>query len=97
MVKIWDYIAVSSRLFSEAIAQDPFQDALDYEGPYFAAHGGRDRNHPQEKSVELVAARQKLGKSAIGYFPESSGHKFLAPDIRDTLNQKTLDFFKASL
>lgn len=97
MVKIWDGIPVSARLFSEAIGLDPYQDALGFKGPFFAAHGGRDRNHPQEKSIELVAERKKLGLPAQGYFPERSGHKFQVPEDWNELNQKTLDFFKASL
>lgn len=97
IIKIWDDIAVSDRLFSEAIACDPFQDALEYGGPFFAAHGGRDHNHPQEKSIELVEKRRALGLPAEGFFPADSGHKFMATQDRELLNQKTLDFFKAAL
>jgi dipeptidyl aminopeptidase/acylaminoacyl peptidase len=97
IVRIWDGIGVSARLFSEAIACNPFQDALDFGGPYFAAHGGRDRNHPQEKSMELVQKRQSLGRPAEGFFPPSSGHKFQNPQDRERLNAMTLDFFRRSL
>jgi len=96
-VKIWDDIEVSSRLFSEAIACNPYQDALDFAGPMFLAHGGRDRNHPQNKSIELVADRKALGKIAEGFFPERSGHKFQVPEDWKLLNEKTFDFFKANL
>jgi dipeptidyl aminopeptidase/acylaminoacyl peptidase len=97
VIRIWDNIAVSVRLFKEAIGCDPFQDALNFPGPYFAAHGGRDRNHPQAKSIELVEARKKMGRPAEGYFPPASGHKFQVAEDWKLLNQKTLDFFKESL
>jgi dipeptidyl aminopeptidase/acylaminoacyl peptidase len=97
IVRIWDGIAVSARLFSEAIANDPFRDALDFKGPFFAAHGGRDRNHPQEMSMELVERRLALGRPAEGFFPANSGHKFQASEDRNMLNARTLDFFRRSL
>lgn len=97
LVRIWGNIAVSHRLFKEATEQDPFQDALDFKGPLFVAHGGKDRNHPQSKSIELVAKRAERGLPVESYFPENSGHKFQPAEDREILNQKTLDFFKASL
>ncbi|MES2201841.1 MAG: alpha/beta fold hydrolase [candidate division FCPU426 bacterium] len=97
ILKIWDQIPVSERLFSEAIATDPFADALAFPGPLFAAHGGRDRNHPPEKSAELVAERRALGLPTESFFPEASGHKFLNEPDHGQLLEKTLAFFKASL
>ncbi len=97
LVKIWDEIPVSSRLFSEAIANDPFGDALAFKGPFFAAHGGKDQNHPPAKSRELVAKRQELGRPAEGFFPEKSGHKFRVAEDWEALCAKTLAFFQASL
>jgi dipeptidyl aminopeptidase/acylaminoacyl peptidase len=97
IIRIWDGIAVSVRLFKEAIGCDPFQNALDFPGPLFAAHGLKDRNHPPEKSAELVAKRQALGRPAEGFFPPLSGHKFQDPAVRLELNQRTLAFFKAAL
>jgi predicted acyl esterase len=97
MVRIWDEIPVSESLFDQAIALDPFTDVLDFKGPYFAAHGGRDRNHPQEKSIEAVELRLARGLPSEGYFPSLSGHKFQIPEDQALLVKKTLSFFKASL
>jgi len=97
MVRIWDEIPVSESLFNQAIANDPFTNVLDFKGPYFAAHGGRDRNHPQEKSIEVVEARLARGLPSEGFFPASSGHKFQVPEDQALLLEKTVDFFKASL
>jgi dipeptidyl aminopeptidase/acylaminoacyl peptidase len=97
IVRIWDGIGVSERLFSEAVGCNPYQEALQFPGPFFAAHGARDRNHPQEKSIELVAARKALGRQAEGFFPERSGHKFQVKEDWDRLQALSLDFFKRSL
>jgi dipeptidyl aminopeptidase/acylaminoacyl peptidase len=94
---IWDGILVNRRLFTEAVDLDPYQAALDYPGPFFVCHGGKDRNHPQANSVALAAARQSAGLPVASYFPPLSGHRYHHAGERATRDALSAAFFKASL
>lgn len=94
---IWDGILVSERLFSEALDHDPFSAALGFSGPFFVCHGGKDRNHPQARSVELAQARQAAGRSVASYFPAQSGHRYHEPAERAQRDALSAAFFASSL
>lgn len=94
---IWDGILVSERLFSQALRHDPFEAALAYSGPFFVCHGGKDRNHPQTRSVELVQARQAAGRGVAAYFPAGSGHRYHDPVERGRRDALTAAFFASGL
>jgi dipeptidyl aminopeptidase/acylaminoacyl peptidase len=94
---IWDGILVNRRLFTEALEMDPYQAALAYAGPFFVCHGGKDRNHPQARSLELAAARQAAGRPVASYFPPQSGHRYHHAGERATRDALSAAFFKASL
>lgn len=94
---IWDGVLVNRRLFSEALAHDPWQAALDYAGPFFVCHGGKDRNHPQARSVELAAARQAQGLPVASCFPPLSGHSYRHDAERRLRDELSAAFFGASL
>jgi dipeptidyl aminopeptidase/acylaminoacyl peptidase len=94
---IWDGILVNRRLFSEARAHDPFADAAAWPGPFFVCHGGKDKNHPQARSVELAAARQAAGLPVAACFPPRSGHHYHEPGERALRDRLTAAFFRASL
>jgi dipeptidyl aminopeptidase/acylaminoacyl peptidase len=94
---IWDKILVNRRLFTEALAVDPYEAALAYGGPFFVCHGGKDRNHPQANSVGLAAARQAAGRPVASYFPPLSGHRYHHAGERATRDALSAAFFKASL
>ena len=94
---IWDGILVSERLFSEALGQDPFAAALAYAGPLLVCHGGKDRNHPQEASLELAAARGAAARPVASWFPPSSGHRWHVDQDRRIRDALGAAFFQASL
>lgn len=94
---IWNGILVSQRLFSEARARDPYASALAWPGPFFVCHGGRDKNHPQARSVELAAARQTAGLPVAACFPPQSGHHYRDEAGRALRDALTAAFFRASL
>jgi dipeptidyl aminopeptidase/acylaminoacyl peptidase len=94
---IWDGILVSRRLFSEAVVKDPYAAALAWEGPFLVCHGGKDRNHPQARSVELAAARQAQARPVVSYFPPLSGHRYHHPGERRLRDSLTAAFFGSSL
>ncbi len=94
---IWDGILVSERLFSEALAHEPYAAALAFPRPFFVCHGGKDRNHPQARSVELAQARQAAGRSVASYFPALSGHRYHEPSERAQRDALTAAFFASSL
>lgn len=94
---IWDGVLVSRRLFTEAITQDPYAAAVAFEGPCFVCHGGKDRNHPQARSVELAAARQAQARPVASYFPPLSGHRYHAAPERRQRDALTAAFFGSCL
>lgn len=91
--KIWDDIAVSSRLFSEALSHDPYQAAIDFPRNVFFCHGGKDRNHPQFRSIDAAAERLKASRPVATYFPPQSGHRFLPDGERRLRDNLTAAFF----
>lgn len=95
--EIWDGIRVSSRLFSEALDHDPYASALAYAGPFFVCHGGKDRNHPQARSLELAEARSRAGLPTESYFPAHSGHRYHDPAERAQRDALTAAFFARCL
>lgn len=95
--EIWDGILVSERLFGEALAHDPWQAALDFPGPFFVCHGGKDKNHPQSRSVELAEARQRAHKHVVSFFPPQSGHRYHNAEERAMRDALTAAFFASSL
>ena len=95
--KIWDDIAVSRRLFSDALLHDPYQAAVDLPVPVFFCHGGKDRNHPQSRSAEAAAERLQANRSVATYFPPLSGHRFLPDAERKLRDRMTAAFFNALL
>ncbi len=97
LIKIWDNIPVSIRLFDEAIASQPMNDALAYRGPMFLAHGMRDKNHPPSKSVELAGLRQAAGRKTETYFAERCGHLFQVPEDKARLEELCANFFQENL
>lgn len=94
---IWDGILVNERLFSEAVDLDPMAAAEAWTGPFFLCHGGKDRNHPQARSVELADARQAKGLPVASYFPPLSGHRYHHAPERATRDALSAAFFSASL
>jgi dipeptidyl aminopeptidase/acylaminoacyl peptidase len=94
---IWDGILVSRRLFTEAVVTDPYAAALAYDGPFLVVHGGKDRNHPQARSVELAAERQARGLPVSACFPPMSGHRYHHEGERRLRDALSAAFFKASL
>jgi alpha-beta hydrolase superfamily lysophospholipase len=97
LARIWDNIAVSRRLFSEAILLDPYQAAVDLSVPVLFCHGGKDRNHPQQRSAEAAQARLEAGRPVATYFPPLSGHRFLHPAERALRDRLSAAFFAATL
>jgi alpha-beta hydrolase superfamily lysophospholipase len=97
VAKIWDDIAVSRRLFSEALLHDPYQAAVDLPQSVLFCHGGKDRNHPQARSVEAAADRLKASRPVATYFPPQSGHRFLPEAERRMRDRLTAAFFGAVL
>jgi hypothetical protein len=97
LIKIWDEIPVSVRLFDEAVASQPIIDALNFGGPMFLAHGLKDKNHPPDKSVELAGQRQAAGRRTETFFAERSGHLFQVPEDKARLEQLCADFFRDTL
>jgi dienelactone hydrolase len=95
--KIWDDIAVSRRLFSEALMHDPYQAAVDLPVSVLFCHGGKDRNHPQARSAEAAAERLKANRPVATYFPPQSGHRFLPDTERRMRDRLTAAFFGAVL
>lgn len=95
--EIWDKILVSERLFGEAQDHDPYRSAVEYAGPFFVCHGGKDRNHPQARSVEAANARQLAGRSVASYFPPFSGHRYHQDSERRQRDALTSAFFGATL
>lgn len=97
VAKVWDGIAVSERLFSEAVGLDPLAEAVAWDRPLLFIHGGRDRNHPQSASQEAMAERQLAGREAWHYFPSRSGHLFQVPEERKERDRTTVAFFATQL
>ena len=97
VAKIWDDIAVSRRLFSDALMHDPYAAAVDFPGSVLFCHGGKDRNHPQLRSVEATTDRLKAGRAVATYFPPLSGHRFLPETERRLRDRLTAAFFSALL
>jgi dipeptidyl aminopeptidase/acylaminoacyl peptidase len=95
--EIWDGILVSEKLFSQALDHDPYGAALAFKGPFFVCHGGKDRNHPQARSVELAQARQAADRSVASYFPANSGHRYHDAAERATRDALSAAFFASSL
>lgn len=95
--KIWDDIAVSRRLFSDALLHDPYQAAVDLPISVLFAHGGKDRNHPQSRSAEAAAERLAANRPVVTYFPPQSGHRFLPDAERRMRDRLTAAFFGATL
>ena len=95
--EIWDKVLVSERLFNEAQAHDPYSAAVEYAGPFFVCHGGKDRNHPQARSVETANARQVAGRSVASYFPPFSGHRYHQDAERRMRDSLTAAFFGSCL
>lgn len=95
--KIWDDIAVSRRLFSDALLHDPYQAAVDLPAPVLFCHGGKDRNHPQARSAEAAAERLAANRAVATYFPPLSGHRFLPDAERRLRDRMTAAFFSALL
>jgi len=94
---IWDGVLVSRRLFSEALAHDPYGAALAWPGPFLVCHGGKDRNHPQARSVELAAARQAQAKPVTACFAPLSGHRYHHEAERRLRDAVTAAFFGSCL
>lgn len=94
---IWDGILVSERLFSEAQLRDPYAAALGFPGPLLLAHGAKDRNHPQARSLELAQARAQAPRETAAYFPPESGHQWRREDQRLRRDAMTAAFFASSL
>jgi uncharacterized protein len=94
---IWDGILVNERLFSEAVAYDPFAVASAWPGPLLVCHGGKDRNHPQGASLELAAARAAASLPVASYFPPLSGHRWLPDSERRLRHELSAAFFEAGL
>jgi alpha-beta hydrolase superfamily lysophospholipase len=97
VAKIWDDIAVSRRLFSEALMHDPYQAAVDLPQSVLFCHGGKDRNHPQARSAEAAEERLKAMRPVATYFPPQSGHRFLPEAERRMRDRLTAAFFGAVL
>jgi alpha-beta hydrolase superfamily lysophospholipase len=97
VAKIWDGIEVSSKLFSDALKYDPYQAAVDLSQSVLFCHGGKDRNHPQARSVEAAEERQKAQRPVATYFPPLSGHRFLPDAERLMRDRLTAAFFGAVL
>ncbi len=58
------------RLFSEALAHDPYEAAAALSPkPVLFCHGGKDQNHPQSRSAEAAAQRLRPGVSGGQLFP----------------------------
>jgi alpha-beta hydrolase superfamily lysophospholipase len=97
VAKIWDDIAVSRRLFSEALTHDPYQAAVEIPQSVLFCHGGKDRNHPQARSIEAAEERLKALRPVVTYFPPQSGHRFLHDGERRMRDRLTAAFFGAIL
>jgi alpha-beta hydrolase superfamily lysophospholipase len=95
--KIWDDIAVSSRLFSEALVHDPYSAAVALPQSVLFCHGGKDRNHPQARSAEAASERLQASRPVATYFPPQSGHRFLPEGERRLRDKLTAAFFGALL
>lgn len=96
-VRLWDDILVSERLFSEAVASDPYAAAAAFPGPALFVHGGRDNNHPQLATEEAVAERICSGLETWHAFVPLSGHLFRHDAERATRDRLTAEFFGAFL
>lgn len=94
---IWDGILVNERLFSEALAHDPFAMASAWTGPLMLCHGAKDRNHPQGACLELVSARAAAALPVASYFPPLSGHRWHPAHERRMRDALTAAFFSAAL
>lgn len=94
---IWDGILVNERLFSEAVAHDPFASACRLPGPLLLCHGGKDRNHPQGASLEVAAARVGAALPVATYFPALSGHRWYPDPERRLRDALSAAFFEACL
>ena len=95
--KIWDDIAVSRRLFSDALLHDPYATAVNLPQSVLFCHGGKDRNHPQARSAEAAMERLQAGRPVATYFPPQSGHRFLPEAERRLRDRLTAAFFGALL
>jgi dipeptidyl aminopeptidase/acylaminoacyl peptidase len=95
--EIWDGILVNEKLFSQAVDHDPYEAAVNFKGPFFVCHGGKDKNHPQARSVELAAARQAAGRDVASYFPPLSGHRYHPDAERAERDRLTAAFFASTL
>jgi alpha-beta hydrolase superfamily lysophospholipase len=95
--EIWDGILVNEKLFSQAVDHDPYEAALNFKGPFFVCHGGKDKNHPQARSVELAAARQAAHRDVASYFPPNSGHRYHDEAERAERDRLTAAFFASTL
>jgi uncharacterized protein len=91
--KIWDDIAVSRRLFSDALLHDPYATAVKLPQNVLFCHGGKDRNHPQARSAEAALERMEAGRPVATYFPPQSGHRFLPESERRLRDRLTAAFF----
>lgn len=94
---IWDGILVSERLFSEAQGFDPLAAANAFAGPFLVCHGGKDRNHPQGRSLELAASRAAAARPVASYFPPFSGHQWRNDPERRLRDALTAAFFATVL
>jgi hypothetical protein len=94
---IWDGILVHERLFSEAVAHDPFATVCRWPGPLLLCHGGKDRNHPQLASLETAVSRASAALPVAGYFPALSGHRWHPDPERRLRDALSAAFFEACL